>query len=350
MSEERFIFRAFDEISIQTRRAYLVKGIIPREGQALIWGPPKCGKSFLTADLMLHVAHGWEYRGRRVIAGPVMYCAFEGGSGYGQRIAAFRKAHSLANDASAPFYLLAAQVDLIRDVDALVSAIERRLGGERPVAVVLDTLNRSLVGSESDDRDMAAYRSAADKIQFTFGCVVVMVHHCGVDERRPRGHTSLTGAVDSQISVKRDGSGNIVATLEYMKDGPEGDVFTSRLETVEVGMDEDGEPITSCVVRPVAGETGKTAPTRRLPDRQKLAVDALADALNRRGELAPAIFGLPADTTAVTVPEWREEMFARGVLDRDAKNPREDFRRIKASLQARLLIAEREGRVWLVRP
>lgn len=36
-----------------------------------------------------------------------------------------------------------------------------------------------------------------------------------------------------------------------MKDGPEGDTIWSRLEPVEeVGIDEDGEPITSCIVVP----------------------------------------------------------------------------------------------------
>jgi hypothetical protein len=39
-------------------------------------------------------------------------------------------------------------------------------------------------------------------------------------------------------------------TVEYMKDGATGDTIVSRLEKVEVGIDEDGDPITSCVVVP----------------------------------------------------------------------------------------------------
>ena len=42
----------------------------------------------------------------------------------------------------------------------------------------------------------------------------------------------------------------------------------------------------------------------------------------------------------------RDELYSRGVLDRDAKSPREDFRRVKNSLQARKLIGERNGVVW----
>ena len=57
----------------------------------------------------------------------------------------------------------------------------------KPVAVCLDTLNRSLAGSESSDEDMSAYIRAADAIRDAFGCLVVVVRHCGHNGERPRG-------------------------------------------------------------------------------------------------------------------------------------------------------------------
>ena len=63
---------------------------------------------------------------------------------------------------------------------------------------------------------MTAYVQAADAVREAFGCAVVLIHHCGVDGTRPRGHTSLTGACDAQLAVKRDGSGIITCTVEYM--------------------------------------------------------------------------------------------------------------------------------------
>jgi hypothetical protein len=59
----RFKLVPFDKISVGSERVYLVKGIIPRLGLVVIWGPPKCGKSFWTYDLAMHIALGWEYRG-----------------------------------------------------------------------------------------------------------------------------------------------------------------------------------------------------------------------------------------------------------------------------------------------
>jgi hypothetical protein len=45
-TESRIKLIPFDKIKLGTEPRYLVKGIIPRESLAVVWGPPKCGKSF----------------------------------------------------------------------------------------------------------------------------------------------------------------------------------------------------------------------------------------------------------------------------------------------------------------
>ena len=137
-----------------------------------------------------------------------------------------------------PFYLQPAPMDLIKEHGDLIAAI-RELDGA-PVAVVLDTLNRSLTGSENSDEDMGAYIRATDAIREAFDCSVLVVHHCGNDGSKPRGHTSLTGAADARLAVRRDHAKNVLVDVEFMKDGESGDTIVSALETVEVGSDEDG--------------------------------------------------------------------------------------------------------------
>ena len=100
---------------------------------------------------------------------------------------------------------------------------------------MLDTLNRSLRGSESSDQDMTAYVKAADAVARAFGCAVAVVHHCGIDGTRPRGHTALSGAVDAQIAISRTRGDRVKATLELMKDGPEGLELHSALKAVVLG-------------------------------------------------------------------------------------------------------------------
>lgn len=89
----KFEMVPFHQIKLSRRARMLVKGFLPENAMCLIWGRPKCGKSFFAVDIALHLALGWEYRGRKVRGGPVVYCALEGSSGYGARIEAFRQHH-----------------------------------------------------------------------------------------------------------------------------------------------------------------------------------------------------------------------------------------------------------------
>jgi hypothetical protein len=74
--------------------------------------------------------------------------------------------------------------------------------------------------SAISDSIMAAYIKAADAIREAFDCALVIIHHCGVDGTRPRGHTSLTGAADAQIAVSRDeATDHVVSKVDWMKDG-----------------------------------------------------------------------------------------------------------------------------------
>ena len=307
-AKARFDLVPFDQLRPGNEVIYLVKGLIPRTGLVLIWGPPKCGKSFWTFDTFMHVALGWLYRGRRVLQGPVVYCAFEGASGYRARAEAFRLRFLYEHNDSIPFYLVAAKMVFLADHTALIESIRAQLGGQTPVAVVLDTLNRSIGGKE-DDEHMAGYISAADAVREAFDCGVAIVHHCGVDEKRPRGHTSLTGAVDAQLAVKRDAAENIVVEVEWMKDGPEGDQIVSRLEQVEVGTDEDGEPITSCVVVPVEGGAQKDFGTLKLTRNQQTMFSMLH----------------AARSSGLTTEEWNSQARNAG-LGQSRKADLYDFR------------------------
>jgi AAA domain-containing protein len=182
---------------------YLVDELIPLTGLVDVWGKAKCFKSFWCLDLRLHVAMGWEYRDRYVRQGAVVYCAFEGAHGYKKRVEALRCHYNIEQDAQVPLYVMPGQANLIAEHRLLITDIAAQLGDIKPVAVVLDTLNKSLFGSENRDEDMGAYVRAAEAIRDRFGCVVIIVHHCGYDDTRPRGHSSLPGAVDAQLAVER---------------------------------------------------------------------------------------------------------------------------------------------------
>jgi hypothetical protein len=336
---------AFNDIRLSTQRRDLVKGLIPREGLVVIWGEPKCGKSFWIFDLMMHVALGWKYRGRRIQQGSVVYCAFEGQHGFEARVEAFRQRHLPEQPNHIPFYLEPLTLDLVSDQQELIAAVRTQLRGAAPVAVVLDTLNRSIRGSESKDEDMAAYIAAADAIREAFQCVVIIVHHCGINGDRPRGHTSLTGAIDTQLAVKRDASCAVIVEVELAKDGPQGDKIVSRLEVVEVGLDEDGEPITSCVVVP--SEANGTTP-KSASGQAAVALKLLHRAMCDEGVPAPADRNIPTgQKTVVRMDAWKRYC-ANGIADdwtkRDSKQ--KAFKRAAQKLQEGGFIGVWGGFVW----
>ena len=339
-----FPLMPFESVRLQTeRRNYLVKGLLANTGLAVIWGPPKCGKSFWAADLGMHIALGWDYRGHRVQQATVIYVALEGRDGFPARVEAFRRRHGVEN---ASFYLLSTSLDLVAECDELIAAIKAQLGKTLPGALFLDTLNRSLVGSESKDEDMARFLAAAEKVAHEVSCAVIIVHHCGIDASRPRGHTSLSGAVESQLAVTRVNTGEVIVTVELAKDFAEGVEIVSRLERVELGVDADGDPITSLVILPSDSPLPRAATTRKLSDRQKLALAALDECAVSGGAPAPPSLELPARTVVVQLSAWREELYRKGVLDHDAKNPREEFKRVRQQLQPRGLIGINSELVW----
>jgi hypothetical protein len=334
----------FNEIQLGTSAVYLVKDLIPREGLVVVWGPPKCGKSFWTFDLVMHPALGWEYRGRKVKQGAVVYVACEGQQGFKARIEAFRQRHLSEEAADVPFYLIPASLDLIAEHEDLIAAIRAELGTTKPAAVVLDTLNRSIQGDENNSEDMTAYIRAAGAIQSAFGCVVIVVHHCGVEGKRPRGHTSLTGACDAQIAVRRE-AGVIVAKLEWAKDGPEGDEICSRLEAMEVGVDEDGEAITSCVIVPT--DKGAGTPQRKVSGQAKVALDLLNRAITDAGETPPASNHIPGQIKVVPLTLWRQYCFEGLIGDRDNRDTiRRAFNRNIKKLQELGAIGTWQDWVW----
>jgi hypothetical protein len=282
-------------------------------------------------------------RGLRVHQGPVVYCAFEGQTGIQARVAAFRERYLQNHSDKIPFYLEPVTLDLVRDRKALITAIEKQVGAP-PCAVVLDTLNRSIHGSESSDEDMTAYIAATDAIREAFNCAVPVVHHCGIDASRPRGHTSLTGAADAQLAVKRDAVDNVIVTVEWMKDGANGQAIASALEIVTVGADEDGEELTSCVVVPAQGSAAKR---QSVPVAARLALDQLKNALADEG-VSGTNSHVPPGAKTVPVSLWRSYCYASTVTcSDDPDSKRKAFNRAVQKLQGINAIGVWNDVVWM---
>lgn len=343
----RFALLRLSAIAFDTSPRWLIDELIPRDGIVLVWGPPKCGKTFWTFDLVGHIALGRDYCDHAVEQGGVIYVACEGEYGVKTRAIAFREEQAATED-DPPLYLMTTRLDLIADIDELVAAITAQLAGEPISVIVLDTLNRSFVGSESKDEDMSAYVAAADRLRSEFHCVVVIVHHCGINGERPRGHTSLTGAVDAQIAIKRDADDSVFVGFELMKDGAQGMTMRCRLKPVDVGLDTHGKTVTSCVVEHI--DAPATTPERKrmpkLSTAQQRALKLLHEAIGIGGEIPPVSNHIPPNTHCVNEELWRSYCYQGGISTGGQEAKRAAFTRAADSLIGLDRVGSWDGWVW----
>jgi AAA domain/Bifunctional DNA primase/polymerase, N-terminal/Primase C terminal 1 (PriCT-1) len=228
---------------------WMVRGVLPAEGLAALYGPSGSGKSFLILDIGCAVAGGnTEWFGRRVTQCPVAYVCLEGEAGMGKRVKAWSLHHGKpVPDAlrfvTQPFNLRSA------DVPELAGAVIA--GGGVGGLVIVDTLNRGAPGAdENSSKDMGEIITAAKRLQTLVGGLVLLVHHTGKDESRGlRGHSSLYAALDGAIEVTKSDTRR-AWNVAKSKDGEDGNAYLFRLAIVPVGKNEEGDLITSCVAVP----------------------------------------------------------------------------------------------------
>lgn len=353
----RFPLLAFAQIQPRLSRNYLVKGVLYRGAASLIYGDTHCGKTFLGLDLALHVALGKEWHGRRVRQAGVLYLALEGGPGIENRIAAFKLLHGI--NGPVPFFVVPCTVDLCNgqadtaEIIDLCGKASQELGRSIEL-VVVDTVSRALAGgAENSPEGMGAFVANVDRIRAATGAHVMNLHHIakttmgGSVGGGPRGHNSLPGAVDTMIHVEVDHATKTrTAKIPKQRDGATGAEFTFMLEVVELGRDEDGDPVTSCVVMPTDEPVTKPKQTPRLPPAQQIALNQLQRAIAAAGELPPAGNHIPPHTRAVNSHLWRSYCYEANVSGGSQDAKKKAFNRAAEALQAKNLVGTWGDWVW----
>jgi hypothetical protein len=207
---------------------------------AVLYGKYATGKSFLALDWALCVAAKLPWQGQEVRGGRVLYVAAEGSGGLGPRVAAWLQHTGLEDVGDLEVFPEPLNLTCEREVEALVTLTSQ----EQHRLVVIDTLNRSLVGGdENSSTDIGQAIDAAGRVQKASGGAVVFIHHPGKDGQTIRGHSSLEGAVDTMLELRADGD-LLTLKCEKQKDGMVFEPIHLRREVVTLS---DGVT-TSCVL------------------------------------------------------------------------------------------------------
>lgn len=313
----------------------LIRGVLGESALAMLYGETACGKSFMMFDQSMHLALGWEWFGRKVLPSGVLYVAAEAPTSWGNRVEAFCRHHQLDQDQRQrlPFGFIMGNVNIGpqgQDVGAIIGAakeLEDR-SGEKCRLIPIDTMARATLGhDENDPRDVGALINKMDAIRRAVDATVEIVHHAGKNlALGARGHSSLRAAMDYEIEIERSGEARTLRVRKN-RDGSDAAELGFQLQSVEIGTDQDGEPITSCVVVPA--DVVKKPRKRTLA---QLAIDVLSNALVDFGE-TPPIGGRWPSVQVIRLNRFREALKAAGVtsIENDVTE-RQQWARIRQTL------------------
>lgn len=228
---------------------WIIKGVIPRAELVVLFGESGAGKSFVALDMAAAIVRGIDWRGHRTKPGRVVYIAAEGGGGFRNRLRAYEHFHK-ANLNGLPLGIIHATPNFLQKADALDVAKAIVAAGKADV-VIVDTFAQVIPGAnENAAEDIGKALVHCRGIHRATGAVVILVHHAGKDPTRgARGWSGLRAAADAELEVLRMPAGRMLR-VSKQKDGDDGIEWGFDLEPVPIGMDEDGDVVQSCVVRP----------------------------------------------------------------------------------------------------
>ena len=357
---EGFKLEAWDSIEDEPVE-WLVKGVIPQKSFVALYAPPASFKSFIALDIAECIATGRAFLGNEITRrGAVLYIAGEGHGGIGSRIKALKTHHK--TPVGAPVYFLRRQVNLRSsktDLQDLVNAIDdlKAIHDINFELIIIDTLARAFGGgNENASEDMGAFITAAGAIQGRYECGLLVVHHAGKDATKGlRGHSSLLGAVDTELEIIRIEGAQPpkgILHISKQKDGEDGQRIGFKMVEVTTGstgiIDFEG---TSSLAVEHDDEMDTERKSAKPPEKkgkgtnQKLALNSLHEAIAKFGEMQ-TINGMR--NKCIKIEQWRSEFKARIGSDVSPETLKKAWQRVKLDLVEMEKVTIYDDMCWAV--
>jgi hypothetical protein len=306
--KDNFRLLSVAELAEMPPPEWLIKPLLMVDSQAILFGAPGDGKSFVALSFALSVATGRDWLGHKVKQGPVVYVAAEGGRGILKRVRAWQQENRIEDVHSMFFLLHAPQLrdpkqlaKLLKKIDALP---------QKPALIVLDTLARTMVGGDENlFKDVSQWIDGAQKLQAETKGAILTLHHtvkrAGKNgSRSERGSSALRGAADTMMAVRKKGS-TLILSCEKQKDTEEFEALTLLTKQVLVSTDASGLQTSLVIVQ---------ADGRSEPDRGALS-DGAAMALGVLKEVPGPVVSKRSWKAALEA-ECREEVAERTFMHR----------------------------------
>jgi len=363
--KSRFLVESWDSIKDEPVE-WLVESIIPKRAFVALFAPPASWKSFIALDLAEAIATGREWMGYKIPKkGAVLFISGEGHGGMGARVKACKIQNNSPDGAN--LYVIRAQINIRssqEDFDALTSAINELVAQiDEPLEIIiLDTLMRMSGGNfnENSSEDMGGFIAQTGKLQQLYNCALMVIHHSGKHIKGLRGHSSLLGAVDTELEIQRQDSvinsadpsviGNAVLTVSKQKDGADSIVVGIEVVLVEIGTSSLGFEITTSLAirhnQDIAGSNSQGNKNNAgSGGNQKIEMDSLMKVIKAKGSYREV------DGTSrygVALDDWRAEFWGmKGCTEDDKAAFKKAWLRARERLVAVNKIVIGSGWVWL---
>ena len=229
---------------------WVINGIIPHSPLVMLYGEPGSGKTFAALDMAAAIARGVAWHGRKTKQGSVLYVAAEAAGGLRSRLHAYAK-HNVVDLADLDIRIVAAVPAMLEEKQ--VRELALTANEHPPLVIILDTQAQVTAGgNENSAEDMGKFLKHCGLLHKETKATILLIHHSGKDASRgARGWSGLRGAMDAQLECVYDGTRRELVVTKQ-KDAAEGERYPFALTSIETDiLDEDNDPVSSCVVTQV---------------------------------------------------------------------------------------------------
>lgn len=265
LTTSKFEILTREQLKNLPKPKWLIKEIIESGEISMIYGAPGSGKTFVALDMCLCIATGRPWLGRETQKYNVLYAFGEGASGIDNRVDGWEKANSISVNDNILFLTTTPKLVDEGEIDELCQAIDKLDG--IPLLIVIDTLSRAIAGVEENSaKEMSTVVEACGQLQKKYKAAILLVHHSSKESDNSRGSSTIEGAVNTMMFVKKNKQKPSVISCKKQKNAGEFDDIEFNLVSVE-GDDE------LCVVKLVEkGNKNEASPNMTLltPNQKKL--------------------------------------------------------------------------------
>jgi hypothetical protein len=351
---------------------WLIKDILPETGAGLISGQWGSYKTTVALDIAVSVMTATPLAGRFRVKRPggVIYFAVEGSGGLASRLTAAARARGIgdalpfAYRSDCPALTSQGAIGKLADMIEAASKHLQETFNVAPVLVFIDTIIGAARYTHSGDENDAAL---AQKVMATLaglsrrvGALVIGVDHFGKNlETGTRGSSAKEAHADVVIALlaDRELSGVIANTrlaLRKQREGLAGLELAFTPKTIEIGNDEDDEPVLRVVInwsdQPALGKEKPWSKSLRLL--QRILTAALIESGKSIRPFSDGPMVQACDLMIVRAEFYKQYVVADGTGQQKAEARKKAFQRVIAAAQSKGLVAIRDlagtAFVWLV--